>query len=903
MKKTRRIGILPLTGALALSFCGVACPCMAEDEKATTLRCEYLENPLGIDVPQPRLSWIMEAKTRGQKQTAYRVLVASSAEILAEDKGDLWDSGKCESDRTTHIAYGGKGLRPRMRCFWKVRVWDKDGTPLAWSKPAMWSTGLFLTAEPSKEQMAALDARWIGAGSSFEEDPWLRKSFELVDKPVDALAYVASIGYHELFINGKKVGDSVLAPSTSDLSKRARYVTYDITPYLHKGKNTMALWLGAGWAKWEHYHVADKPLVMAEIDVALPDGKTVALRTDETWKIHSSSSTLMGAWKPGQYGGEHIDTRKRLPDWNTAGFDDSKWESAKAYTPELKLSAEKIESNRKVATLEPIGIEEVEPGVYRVDMGRNFSGWIEMRFRGEPGEKVDLSFSEHADGSNKFNLRSACTLDDRGRGIFHNRFNYSSGRWITITGLSHPPDLSGIKGYVIRNDYKRASRFKCSNPLLNQIHDTVLWTFESLSLGGYVVDCPHRERMGYGGDAHATMEMALNHYGMGAFLTKWIEDWRDVQKPDGDLPYTAPTQWGGGGPAWSGVCVTLPWAVYERYADLRILKDTYPTMQRWIGFLDTKAHDNMLVKWGGRWDFLGDWVPPGKDQGDGRVDEYSTLFFNNCYYLYNVKQVAEIAELLGKEDEAKAYRKRAEKIRKAVHQEFFNSKDNTYANGDQLYMALPLLVGVTPEELRQPVMQALENEIMVAKNGHIDTGIHGTYFLIKTLTELNRSDLIFEMASKRDYPSWGHMLENGATTIWEQWDGEHSHLHSSFLSIGAWFIEGVAGIQVDPRQPGYKHFIIKPGMIGDLTWAKGELDSIHGKIVSDWKIEDHTFTLNITIPANTTATVHVPAKKATDVSEGGRPTSTAKGLKFLRMENGRAVFSVDSGSYQFVSKD
>ncbi|MCK5676491.1 MAG: family 78 glycoside hydrolase catalytic domain, partial [Verrucomicrobia bacterium] len=831
------------------------------------------------------------------------VLVASSAEILAEDKGDLWDSGKCESDRTTHIAYGGKGLRPRMRCFWKVRVWDKDGTPLAWSKPAMWSTGLFLTAEPSKEQMAALDARWIGAGSSFEEDPWLRKSFELVDKPVDALAYVASIGYHELFINGKKVGDSVLAPSTSDLSKRARYVTYDITPYLHKGKNTMALWLGAGWAKWEHYHVADKPLVMAEIDVALPDGKTVALRTDETWKIHSSSSTLMGAWKPGQYGGEHIDTRKRLPDWNTAGFDDSKWESAKAYTPELKLSAEKIESNRKVATLEPIGIEEVEPGVYRVDMGRNFSGWIEIRFRGEPEGKVDLSFSEHADGSNKFNLRSACTLDDRGRGIFHNRFNYSSGRWITITGLSHPPDLSGIKGYVIRNDYKRASRFKCSNPLLNQIHDTVLWTFESLSLGGYVVDCPHRERMGYGGDAHATMEMALNHYGMGAFLTKWIEDWRDVQKPNGDLPYTAPTQWGGGGPAWSGVCVTLPWAVYERYADLRILKDTYPTMQRWIGFLDTKAHENMLVKWGGRWDFLGDWVPPGKDQGDGRVDEYSTLFFNNCYYLYNVKQVAEIAELLGKEDEAKAYRKRAEKIRKAVHQEFFNPKDNTYANGDQLYMALPLLVGVTPEELRQPVMQALENEIMVAKNGHIDTGIHGTYFLIKTLTELNRSDLIFEMASKRDYPSWGHMLENGATTIWEQWDGEHSHLHSSFLSIGAWFIEGVAGIQVDPRQPGYKHFIIKPGMIGDLTWAKGELDSIHGKIVSDWKIEDHTFTLNITIPANTTATVHVPAKKATDVSEGGRPTSTAKSLKFLRMENGRAVFSVDSGSYQFVSKD
>ena len=493
-----------------------------------------------------------------------------------------------------------------------------------------------------------------------------------------------------------------------------------------------------------------------------------------------------------------------------------------------------------------------------------------------------------------YNLRSACTLDEHGRGIFRNRFNYSTGRWITISGLSCPPNLADIKGYAIHNDYRRIGSFECSNPLLNQINDTVLWTFESLSLGGYVVDCPHRERMGYGGDAHATMEMALNHYGMGAFFTKWIEDWRDVQTPDGDLPYTAPTKWGGGGPAWSGVCVTLPWALHERYADLRILEETYPTMQRWIAFLDSKAHKNLLVKWGGNWDFLGDWVPPGKNQGDHRVDEYSTLFFNNCYYLYNVKQMAEIAELLGKPAEAEAYRKKGRKIRAAIHQEFFNPKTNTYANGDQLYIAFPLLVGVPPEALRPAIMQALEKEILVAKDGHIDTGIHGTYFLIKTLTALDRSDLVFTMVSKTDYPSWGHMLEQGATTLWEQWDGEGSRLHSSFLSIGAWFIEGVAGIQVDPRQPGYKHFTIKPGVVGDLTWAKGELDSIHGKIVSDWKIEGNTFTLAIIVPPNTTATIHVPAKKETDVS--GTEDAT-----FRCMKNGRAVFAVESGSYQFSS--
>jgi len=884
--------------ALTVLFCCTASFCMAASMGVTTLRCEYLENPLGIDISQPRLGWVVEAEARSQQQTAYRVLVASSAEILNADQGDLWDSGPCKSDRTIHIAYGGSELQTRTRYFWKVRVWDKDGTPSAWSKPAMWSAGLSLGNNPPK----GLAARWIGSGSSFEADPWLRKSFELTEQPNDAFAYVASIGFHELFVNGKKVGDSVLAPSISDLSRRARYVTYDITPYLQKGQNAIALWLGAGWAKWEHYRVADKPLVMAEIDVSLPDGMTASLSTDKTWKVHPSSTTLMGAWKPGQYGGEHIDTRKHLPDWNTAGFDDSEWASAKTYAPELKLSAEKIEPNRKMATLEPVGIEEVQPGIYRVDMGRNFSGWTEMHFWGEPGKKIELSFSEHPDGSINYNLQSACTLDDRGRGIFRNRFNYSSGRWITISGLSQPPDLAEIKGYVIHNDYRRTGKFECSNPLLNQINDTVLWTFESLSLGGYVVDCPHRERMGYGGDAHATMEMALNHYGMGAFYTKWIEDWRDVQKPDGDLPYTAPTHWGGGGPAWSGICVTLPWAMYERYADQRILEETYPTMQRWIAFLETQSRDNMLVKWGGNWDFLGDWVPPRDSDEEGRVDEYSTLFFNNCYYLYNVKRVAEIADLLGRGNEAEAYRKKAEKIRKAVHQEFFNPKNNTYANGTELYMALPLLVGLTPENLREPVMKALEDEILIAQTGHVDTGIHGTYFLIKLLTELDRSDLIFEMASKRDYPSWGYMLEQGATTIWENWTGDISLLHSSFLSIGAWFIEGVAGIRVDPQQPGYKHFIIKPNVVGDITWAKGELHSIHGKIVSDWKLEDGTFTLNLTIPVNTTATVHIPAKKALDIYEDGQPATAVDGVKLLRMENGRGMFSVDSGNYHFSSK-
>lgn len=886
MKKT-----MPLAGAL-LAFC---CGSTMSAVDITTLRCEYLVNPLGIDVPHPRLGWVVESDARGEKQTAYRVLVASSAKNLQEDLGDLWDSGQRASDQTIHVAYEGKALQPRSRYFWKVRGWDKDGKPSPWSKPAMWSTGLFMTSEPSEAMMEGLKGRWIGSDGSFAEDPWLRKSFVLADRPADALAYVASLGYHELYVNGTKVDDSVLSPSTSELSRRARYTTYDLAPYLTPGTNTVAFWLGSGWARFPVFAITNKPLVWAEVDFKQPGGETTTLATDGSWKIHPSSSTLVGDWRQGQYGGEHVYAGKTNPDWNTVGFDDSTWTAATVYDPRLKLSAEKIEPNRKMTTLEPVAIDEIKPGIYRVDMGRNFAGWTEMALAGEPGATVELSFSEHENGENKFRIHSACTLDDQGKGTFQNRFNYSAGRWITITGTTRKPALADIKGYQIRNAYQRVGTFKCSNPLLNQIFDTTLWTYESLSLGGYVVDCPHRERLGYGGDAHATMETALGSYGMGAFFTKWMEDWRDVQKPDGDLPYTAPTHVGGGGPAWSGICVTLPWATYERYADLRILEENYPTMQRWIAFLDTNATNDVLVKWGGVWDFLGDWVPPGKDQRKNRVDEYDTLFFNNCYYLYNVELVAGIAELLGRPAEAEAYLKRADAIRAAVHAKFFNPADNTYASGDQLYLALPLLVGVTPPELRPAVMKALEDKIMVAKNGHLDTGIHGTYFLLKLLTQMGRNDLVFAMASKTDYPGWGYMLANGATTIWEQWDGKGSLLHSSFLCIGAWFIEGVAGIRLDNSQPGYKHFIIKPGIVGDLTWAHGEMDSIHGKIVSDWKIEDGRLSMDITVPPNTSATIHVPAKQAADVTE-------STGVDIQRMENDCAVFEVDSGRYRFAAR-
>ena len=889
-------------GAMAFCVFGVAAIFAdeASSSRAVDLRCEYLVAPLGIDTPKPRLSWRIQAgkpEARGVRQSAYQILVSADKENLAKDGGNLWNTGRVDSNASTHIVYQGKPLTSRAVCYWKVRVWDQDGQASAWSETGMWSMGLLAPSD--------WKAQWIGmapkAGAT-KTDPWFRKNFSLAGRPVRAVAYVASLGFHELFINGKKVDERVLAPSISDLSQHVRYTTYDITDCLRDGENAVGLWCAAGWADLGKYRVKDKPLVMAQIEVSLPDGQSVQIATGDTWKTHRSPMSPTGVWAGPGYGGECYDARLEVPNWCDAACDLSKWDSAAIFTPNVRLSAEMIEPNRRIETLKPVAIKKQGPGVFRVDMGRNYAGWFQVRLKGKPGKQVTLQFSERPEQVKTFEQASSYIFGDSGEGVFSHRFNHATARWITLSGLAEEPKADDISGFMLSTGYSRAGQFACSNEFLNRIYETTMWTFRSLSVSGYTVDCPHRERMGYGGDAHATMETAMTNFAVGAFYTKWLGDWRDVQKPDGDLPYTAPTYEGGGGPAWSGICVTLPWQVYLHYGDRHVLETCYPTMQRWIAFFSSKAKNHQLQPWGGVWDFLGDWVPPGVGQEPGhRVDDRSTLLFNNCYYLDNMTTIAKIANLLGKKEDAAKYRQEAAAIAEATQKAFFKPESNSYANGTQLYEALPVLVGVTPEPLRPAVLKRLENEILVKKQGHVDTGIHGTYYLIKTLVGQNRNDLVFPMVNQKTYPGWGYMLEKGATTIWEEWNGDNSHLHSSFISVGSWFIEGVAGIRLDPSRPGYRHFFIQPGIVGDLTSAKGEFQSIHGKIVSDWKVAGDELTLIVEVPANTSATVFIPTSDPSSVTESGQAADKSAGIRIVKTADG-AAYEVGSGRYEFHAR-
>lgn len=884
------------------------------------LRCEYLENPLGMDVFRPRLSWRSESvdpEQRGQCQTAYRILVASTPEALAADDGDLWDSGEVRSGACVNVAYAGRELRAGQACHWKVRVADGEGVWSAWSRPARWTVGL---------QPGDWTALWIGnregryltmsrdvdAEKSYNEmrDPWLRREFFLETPPEYGVMYVASVGYHELYVNGRRVGDQVLAPSTTDHSKRARYVTYDITEYLQPGANAVALWLGMSWAMFPAYQTDDKPaapIVIAQADIRLADGKTFRVGTDRNWKTRLSPNRMIGYWDAHHFGGEEYDARLEIDGWNEAGFDDAAWDDAVTYAPALLLSSDKTEPNRRVKRMLPRRIERLENGDYRVDMGVSFTGWFALAVEGRAGDEVTFRFSEKPDERMSFGQHSIYRIGPSGKGRFCNRFNYMTGRWVTVSGLRRAPEPKDIEAWMIRTDFRRAGGFECDDSLLNRVYETAMWTAENLMLGSYVVDCPHRERRGYGGDAHATTRMAMDNYRLEAFYTKWMEDWRDTQASDGDVPYTAPTYEGGGGPAWSGYCVTLPWEMHRRYGDRRVLEQSYPVICRWLSFLETHAQEDMLVRWGGVWSFLGDWIWPGfwderremARNGLAPGDTREALFFNNCFWIYNLMQAADIAAVLGDGEQAEAWRSRAQQVRQAVHRMFFNPEDNSYVNGFQSYLAVALEVGLPPEELREKVWKRLEEEILVRRKGHFWGGITAGAMLFHTLLDAGRDDLLYTMIRQRDFPGWIYMLDTPSGTFPEDWTRGGTNLHSSYLYVGSWFLESLGGIKIP--EAGYGRFVLAPWI--DRTEGPRRVashyDSPYGRIESRWRVAGTKVTLEVAVPANTAAELHLPELDGATLLESGRPLAEAAGVERLSDGSGRIVLALEPGRYLF----
>lgn len=920
--------------ALVVSLTCLAHPAKKERVALYDLTCEYLRNPAGIDVSQPRLGWKLRALSEdlyGQKQQAYRVIVASSNELLAKNRGDIWDSKWVYSSQTQQVVYQGQRLLSDRTYYWKVCVKDEVSQVSAWSMANNFTTGFF----DQREWVA----QWIGDDQRFIAgkadcniwDPWIKKIFTLKERTGRAFIYVASVGYHELYINGTKVGDGILAPAVTDHTKRARYVAYDITALVREGENSIGIWLGTSWSIFGPYHLEATnrpltPIVSAQSFFyrnAHPSRTDIpfdTLITNRDWITKKSPNKLLGVWDFSNMGGEQWDDRRADSHWNLDAPTSGDWRPVEVHHPKLSVSAQMVEENRLLTPVKPVAIDHRPDGSYRVDFGINFAGWTEIPVSGQPGDTVRFYFSERKEMETTFNMRSSFIIGATGKGVFRNRFNYSSGRWLTIRGLKEAPRLDSINGWLARTNYKDAATFKCSDPLMNWIYDKVRWTFENLSLGGYVVDCPQRERMGYGGDAHATSETGMYNYQLGAFYTKWMQDWRDVQGTEpmvgnmydsitarkavtsgrlfnnGILPHTAPTYWGGGGPAWGGIVVSLPWYVYEQYGDKKILEDNYQLVKNWLSFLDTQVVDHMLKRFGGQWDFLGDWLWPHATAEGMNNDKPQTLFFNNCYRIYNLRTAQKVAQVLGYAGQAREWARKADDAARAIHNKFFNAADNTYSDGSAANLAMALLSEMVPAGLRTKVIQALEDEILVKSKGNISAGITGGAVLFKLLRQEQRDDLIYTMLSKTSYPGWGYMKENDATTIWEMWEKDlpgHSLLHSSFLFPGAWFIEGLAGIKKGGA--GFSGIVIQqPDMrTKKLSWVTASYDGPSGLIETCWQRDKDQLHLKLTVPPNTTAILKIEEKEKVEINE------EKKRIRKFPNEGRYRVYELQSGNYSF----
>ena len=870
--QTFRIAVLAAVGVLA-----------AFGQQAPHgLKVEYLENPMGIDVARPRFSWQLGHDQRGQKQTAYQILVSTSPEVKT---GDLWDSGRVESTQSVHVVYNGKPLASAQTCYWKVRWWDSAGKPSPYSEAARFEMGL-LNPKDWK-------GTWITGGGQ------LRKEFVIKGAPTRARVYIAGLGYYELRINGRKVGDHVLDPGWTTYPRRVLYVTYDVTSYLRQGPNAVAVMLGQG--------KFDGRVLLFQLNIDTQGGeKRLEIASDTSWRVHPGPIVSDSV-----YDGETYDARLETPGWDMPGFSDAAWKPATAAeAPKGELSAQMMPPIRVVDTILPLKMTSPKPGVYVFDMGQNFSGWVRLRVRGPRGTEVRLRHAEllYDDGTlNVENLRTARATDvyylrgDPNGEVYEPRFTYHGFRYVEVSGYPGTPKPGDVMGAVVNSDVAATGGFAASKPILNEIQRLVYWGTRS-NLHSIPTDCNQRdERMGWMADAHLAAESAIYNFDMAAFYTNFLRNIRDVQASDGTVTDTVPHVWGRrpADPAWGAAYPLMAWYMYLYYGDRRILEQHYEGIKAWTDFLKSRAEDGIV-----RYYYYGDWAPIERTPGP---------LVSTFYYCWSADITARAALILGKTDEAEEYLKLAASIRQAFHREFFNPATGSYANGTQTASLLPLYLNIVPDNLRSAIQSDLIGDIVYRNNTHLTTGIVGTKYLLPFLTRVGRSDLAYELATQTTYPSWGYMISRGATTLWELWQEKtgpsmNSHNHPMFGSIGAWFYSALAGINPDAGAPGFERIRFEPQVVRDLQWVSGSIQTARGEVSCAWRREEQKLRIEITVPVGSEAELRIPklGRDVVTITESGKPVwnksafqSGVPGVTGAKEEKQAVLIQTGSGRYVF----
>lgn len=1056
-----------------LLFClvaGIVLSCSAVSAGVPkNLRCEYQSDPLGLDMKAPRLSWWLDDSRIGAKQTAYQVLVASTEALLKKDEGDLWDSGKVDSDVSIHVPYNGKPLQSRQQCFWKIKIWDKDGKPSKWSDGATWemallnkddwkaqwivptrsedvkktiplgpwlwhptvegdNTTVFFRTEvelPAGEKphftIIAISAdnhyelfvngkrigedgnfksveELSGDGANFKEgknliavkvknadgpaglimgiqqnyfggrsdmiqptewvcsdksekdwnkaefktegwvkpkvigkagdNPWgsldritdgprrsvmMRDEFDLPAKPVMARVYVTGLGYYKLHINGERVSDDVFSPGWTQYEKRLQYQVYDVTELLKKGRNAVGAILGNGWWSsglgWDggkrHCEPGEDLRLLVQLEIECKDGSRHVVTTGPSWTCHDSpivEDTL--------YNGEKYDARLEQPGWDEADFKADGWKPVKKLEMSYDiLCAQREPSILVTEELVPVKITEPKTGIYVLDFGQNHSGRPKLTVKAEAGAVISMLHGEflNDDGTvSRPNYRSAQVTDiytckGDGTEIWEPVFTYRGFRYIQVTGLPFKPGKKTIISRVLHSAPAMAGTFECSNELLNRILCNTKWGQRS-NMHSVPTDCPQRdERLGWMGDAQAFAPTSIWNMDMALFYTKWMRDILQAQQEDGAVPGVCPTvgKWviGPGRSAWADAIMIIPWDIYLYYGDTRILEENYEGNGKWVEFMRTKlSKDGMYEQptWG-------DWVP---------VVKTPELPIAAMFGFWSTRLYSEMAKILGKADDARKYAEHAEAQRVAFNAKYLDKKNN-YIEGTQTANILPLAFGITDPDKRQAVADNLAADVK-KKGGHHSTGFLGTPLILPILAQYGYTDLAYGILNTKEYPSLGYMIDHGATAIWERWNsdkegpGMNSRNHFAFGSMSQWLFEGLAGLNPDPEQPGFKHIIVKPCIPDGLAWVSVSYPTRYGELSNEWTLEkegdEDELEMNLTVPANTTATVYLPAISKDEIEVSGKPVDKAEGVEFIRMEGSVAVLKVLAGTYEFESR-
>ena len=949
------------------------------------LRCEHLEDPLGIDAVRPRLGWLASSPRRGEKQRAYEIIVASSREKLDHDQGNLWDSGRVVS--SDNEAVFDKPTVSRQECYWKVRVWGDDEKPGAWSQPAHWEMGLLKPEDwkaqwlnapvTSKEQhegtLTILQASYEAVDGSATRDvtglvvgklkdntlnlqvgndtlggdsammhakqlrvsyllgkekkeavvpeggvmalpavmslPYLRKAFTLSKPVAKARLYVTALGIYEVHLNGKRVGDAAFAPGWTDYNKRVQYQEYDVTTLLNKGGNALGALTVNGWycghlgnGGFQQYGTV--PAFLAQLEVTYADGSSETIATDETWKICAGPVVEADFME-----GESVNETMEIPGWDAPGLDDRAWGPVLVREEKRNLVPQIDPPVRQVGELHPREISEPVPGHWVFDLGQNMVGVARIHFSATAGSHVTVRYAEMLNPDKTIytaNLRSARSTDTyfcTGAGVkeWQPQFTFHGFRYVELTGLpqGEKPGMDAVTGIVLGSDIPRIGEFACSDPRINQLYSNIWWG----QRGNYLsvpTDCPQRnERLGWMGDAEVFVPTATCNANVDAFFTKWLRDVDDSQHADGAFTDVSPYRGAGWGtPGWSDAGVICPWAIYQAYGDKRLLEEHLPAMTKFVEW--GRAHSDGLIRDKDLGHNYGDWLAPMQTPHD----LIGTAFFANAAHL-----LAKSYAAVGQQEQAAKYEKLFEDIKTAFNSHYV--KPDGHMEGDsQCGYAMALKFDLLPENLRGAVVQLLADDVK-ARGNHISTGFLGVGNILPALTQGGKTDTAYALLMQDTYPSWLFSVKHGATTIWERWDGwtpekgfqdagMNSFNHYSLGSCGEWLYSTVAGIAPDPKAPGYANVIIHPQPGGGLTWAKGSILTAHGLVKTSWAIVNHTFSLDCTVPMNSTATVILPSEPD-KVSEGNVPVSKVKGIHLENnVTHDETILSVGSGSYHFT---